>query len=112
MNAEHKICWLVAENGTPAERVVNIDEMVLRMVPTTDYGWSETNHKCKQMVGAQSVVRCNNHHVFSASCWLMWILQLHATFVPRIRYDPILQFGGLPELKRQSCVCCNGSLQS
>ena len=110
MNAEQKICWLVAEYGIPAERVVNIDDMVLRMVPTTDDGWSETNHKCKQMVDAQSVVMYNHHHVFSTSCWLKWILQLHASFVQRIGCDPICSLEG--SHIETAIMCCNGSFHS
>ena len=57
-NLRLKILWTRHVNGIPWDRVVNADQIAVRMLPTSDFGWGATGRRCKWLADVKTQITC------------------------------------------------------
>ena len=113
-NLREKIAWLAHTWGIPPARILNLDETSLRLLPSSDSGWSERNEKAKQLVDGKRQVTCTLAMTMQPSSFGIHAQLIYAGKTPRVLpMGPMLAniYLDFSENNWQSCASLQGYVE-
>ena len=84
-NQRLKIAWLAHTWGIPPTRILNLDETSLRLLPSSDFGWSVRNERAKHLVDGKRQVTCTLAMTMEPSSFGIHAELIYAGKTPRVQ---------------------------